>query len=190
MISWFKSLSDAKKTEMMKKARSGGKKLREVNLQKEREVLAEIHSNLQNELQPSGKRKSSANHGQQQRSRRRTESTLCEDTLKDKLAKKEDILVSTYIAVAYEDAWYPGVVQVVDSESDNFDVTFLHGTRTTGVYNWPSREDKQKVNVEYILKCGFVPEAINSGRLWKISEHEEIQSLYQQFKQIYFSNSD
>lgn len=86
----------------MKKARSEGKELREAKLQKEGDVLALL---CRIRLSQVIKWKSSANHVEQPRNRRRTESIPSEDSLKDKLAKKSDIQVNKYIAVACDDAW-------------------------------------------------------------------------------------
>ena len=189
MMQWLQNLPTPKRTEMMKLAKRGGKTLRELHLQKERNVLVEINQ-IQLQREPAKKKRKAATNDQendQVRQRRRTETDIAEATenLQKKLPRKEDIAVSQYVAVAYEDSWYPGIVLSV--KDDTSEVKFLHATRISGVYSWPSREDKQKVQAEYILKCVFLPEPVNSGRLWKIMEHAEIQEAYDEFRKIFFA---
>ncbi len=37
-----------------------------------------------------------------------------------------------------------------------------------------------------IQKIGLVPECLSSGRLWKISDHENVQKFYEKFSPVYF----
>ncbi|WAR07947.1 LOW QUALITY PROTEIN: NUP37-like protein, partial [Mya arenaria] len=57
--------------------------------------------------------------------------------------------VNDYVAIAYQDAWYPGCVEEVDETTAV--VNFMAPCRTAGMFMWPARKDAQKVNKEFIL---------------------------------------
>ncbi|KAH3708500.1 hypothetical protein DPMN_067952 [Dreissena polymorpha] len=92
-----------------------------------------------------------------------------------------------YVAIAYQDAWYPGmVVDVKDKE--HFLVTFMTPTRTLGQYKWPLREDIQTVQKKFLISVGFVPDCLNSGRLWNVKEAQTIDNIYKKYSLIYFKD--
>jgi hypothetical protein len=62
-----------------------------------------------------------------------------------------------YIAVAYQDRWYPGCVVQCKTDSTAV-VKFMAPCRQPGQFKWPSREDVQDVHIQFILKAGFIPE--------------------------------
>lgn len=55
-----------------------------------------------------------------------------------------------------------------------------------GFFCWPSREDVQCVNRKFILKSGFIPNCVNSGRMWFISEEKAIAEQYHLFSESFF----
>lgn len=71
-----------------------------------------------------------------------------------------------YIAVAYQDSWYPGIIEGPSTQS--CPVQFMAASQKEGIYFWPDRDDLQNLKIEFTLKIGLIPECLNSGRLWKI----------------------
>ena len=95
-----------------------------------------------------------------------------------------DFRLGDYVAIAYQDAWYPGCVEKV--EKDVATVNFMAPCRMAGVFTWPARKDTQEVNRTFILSCGLVPEARNSGRQWFFKEHCDLEIKYLGFKDQFF----
>ena len=90
-----------------------------------------------------------------------------------------------YVAVAYQDSWYPGcVVKSVDSDSAL--INFMTPCRKPGYYAWPSRVDQQVVRKDFVLKRGFIPQCVNSGRQWFFAENTEIKYLYDKYSKVFF----
>lgn len=71
-----------------------------------------------------------------------------------------------YIAVAYQDSWYPDIIEGTSTQSCT--VQFMAASRKEGICFWPDRDDVQNLKREFTLKIALVPECLNSGRLWKI----------------------
>ena len=189
MMNWLDNMPTERRQELLKTARKGGKALREVHLRKEKSVLTEIHREMQSAKNK--KRKNRDNHNDRQRNRQRPDVEENESDhendeahLLEKLPVNEEISVNEYVAVAYDDAWYPGMA--IKTKENGVVVKFLGCTKTPGVYQWPRRDDIQEVCPKYILRKGFVPECMNSGRMWKISEFGEIESLYSEYRKVYF----
>ena len=80
----------------------------------------------------------------------------------------------------------PETYYVTSVKNDNMLVKFMTNTRKVGCFSWPSREDIQTVDTEFVLKTGFIPECMNSGRMWHISESELIHKLFTKFRAVFF----
>ena len=53
-------------------------------------------------------------------------------------------------------------------------------------FQWPSQCDEQPVLSQFVLKKGFVPDCVNSGRQWLLSEYADIDNVFNLFKAVYF----
>jgi len=62
-------------------------------------------------------------------------------------------------------------------------------TRKRRCFSWPSREDIQTVDTEFVLKTGFIPDCMSSGRMWHISESELIDKLFTKFRAVFFKEN-
>ncbi|KAH3725875.1 hypothetical protein DPMN_051728 [Dreissena polymorpha] len=80
--------------------------------------------------------------------------------------------------------WYPGLI--TDKNGPQLVVKFMLRTRTAGTFVWPARDDVQKVLPEFFIACGVVPECVNYGRQWFISDHVKLDELFQMYKNMYF----
>ncbi|KAH3818948.1 hypothetical protein DPMN_120676 [Dreissena polymorpha] len=94
--------------------------------------------------------------------------------------------INEYVAVSYQDNWYPGMVQKVAKDLKTLTVNFLARSNNTGHFIWPNRKDEQEVNTQFILSHGFMPDSKHSGRLWFISEHADITTSYEKFSRVFF----
>jgi hypothetical protein len=179
MMEWLDGMTPEKKQDLLKTARKGGKALREAHLSKERSVLTEIHEEMSNNKKRKRKEHTKRN------SKRPDEEVIQEDHQDEDQLLGSDVHENEYVAVAYNDAWYPGIVTAV-KDTGNVVVKFLGNTKKPGVYQWPRRDDMQDVNVKFILRKGFIPECLNSGRMWGIPNFKEIDTLYCSFRSKFF----
>ena len=99
--------------------------------------------------------------------------------LLEQLPTNETIKDHDYVAVAYQDAWYPGIV-IKSKDENKFIVKFMAPARRTGCFSWPSRDDIQSCDRRFILCKGFIPKCLNSGRLWEIKETSNIEKNIQE----------
>ena len=95
------------------------------------------------------------------------------------------VSVNDYVAVAYQDSWYPGVVTSAE-EDGRYNIKFMVPSRKFGHFSWPIREDKQTVEKHFVIYARFIPNCVNSGRMWHILETESINDMYRKFSSIHF----
>ncbi|KAL4229625.1 hypothetical protein ACF0H5_010012 [Mactra antiquata] len=92
-----------------------------------------------------------------------------------------------YIAVAYQDTWYPGCV-IKTISSDKTSVSFMASCRKPGTFMWPSRKDVQIVEKKFVFKRGMLPECCNSGQQWYFTEYRTNDVLFKKYQEHYFQN--
>lgn len=105
---------------------------------------------------------------------------LCEQ-----LPVTETFLLNEYVAVAYQNTWYPGCVENTPN-NETAVVNFMSPCRMPGHFKWPQRQDKQTLKKEFVLKRRFIPECINSGRQWYFKEFKEIDGVFSKNKEVFF----
>ena len=193
-MDWMANMEESDRANIMKTARKEGKVLRDIHISNEKNVLRDIHQEMSTvNAQPKNrkKRKNSTNHDEQDRQRQREDIELDAENI-DVANDLERLLPidvhfkeNEYVAIAYQDNWYPGIVlQKLDDK--NARVKFMTPCHQKGFYKWPSRDDIQEVNVEFILKKGFEIECQSSGRQWYLACHSEIQNVYEMFSSVCF----
>jgi hypothetical protein len=193
MISWLNKMPRDELENVMKKARKGGKQLRDEHRTQEKSVMSEINADMAQIKEKGKKRKMNKVTGKVTKKQKCNEDDSLEeenfneeDQFKRDLSKNDIVKENEYIAVAYQDTWYPGIVSSVNSNRTMFVVKFMSPARKVGHFCWPAREDIQTVEKDFILKIGFVPNCLNSGRMWQIEETDEINKLFVKFKKYYF----
>ncbi|KAH3841848.1 hypothetical protein DPMN_115329, partial [Dreissena polymorpha] len=179
LMNWFDKMSSNDRSSLLKNARKEGKKLREEHISCEKNVLNEINKDMSTENQKKGRKRK---HDIAEEIENEAELINMNDDIQ--FVKNE------YVAVAYQDNWYPGIVHQVSDDSKTLTVHFLAQTKNTGHYIWPTLKDEQQVNPRFILRHGFMPECKNSGRLWFVAEHADITKAYQTFSKVFFSSPD
>ena len=125
----------------MKAACKGGRNLRKRHRQSEEDVFKEIEVDL---IKPVKKRRRIEIDDTEQQN-------YDEDTMSD-LPSITQLKDNEYVAVAYQDAWYPGcVIESVDS--DKVVVNFMVQCRKPGTYMWPSRKKINRLSENVCIKA-------------------------------------
>jgi len=172
-MSWVDEMQSENKTLLLLSARKGGRELRKEHMKSEKEVLKQISENML-----------------EQKSVKCQKRTCKSDQKNDPSGKRHkfevgSFVLNEYVAIAYQDDWYPGcIAKVIDN--DTAIVKFMTPCQKAGYFQWPSRDDKQTVKTQFVLKRNVVPDCVGSGRQYCVKEHNEIEKLYRQFHTTYF----
>lgn len=161
-------MDEKERNDLLMKARLESTALRDNHRANEREVLKRIHSNMTDEQSNKGKkRKAKAKSKDDEQSKRS----------KPSIEPIEMFALEEYVAVAYQDAWYPGcVTQIVDDNTAR--IRFMTPCRKPGFYQWPNRKDEQIVSKQFVFCKIAVPDCVNAGRQWFVGQHESISKMY------------
>ncbi|XP_045198613.2 uncharacterized protein LOC123552927 [Mercenaria mercenaria] len=194
MMHWLTEMPESDRQKLLKSARKGGKLLRQKHQDSDKNVLNEINSDilLNKKKKENKKRKADLNlknsekNGRYEYEDNETYSDTEEEArLLEILPTNQTVSENDYVAIAYQDAWYPGIVVKV-KDNENFVVKFMTPTRKPGCFSWPSREDIQIVEKGFVLSTGFIPDCMNSGRMWKIKEANSIDSVFKKYSSVFF----
>ena len=91
-----------------------------------------------------------------------------------------------YVAVAYQDNWYPGCVETVDKDDKNkARIKFMERCRQPGLFRWPSGRDVQTVLSQFIL-ASVSPTMDRSGRLYSLENAKDLDHIFQLFHSVLF----
>lgn len=192
MMDWLVDMPGDMRTELLKSARKGGKELRKKHRADEHSVLEVINAEMMMKKATSKRRKTVNDRSQHPTTGNNEHDDSESDTFSDheeeaalleQLPTNETIKDHDYVAVAYQDAWYPGIV-IKSKDENNFIVKFMAPARRTGCFSWPSRDDIQSCDRRFILCKGFIPECLNSGRLWEIKETSNIEKTFKNIKKF------
>ncbi|XP_045173195.2 uncharacterized protein LOC123534827 [Mercenaria mercenaria] len=172
IMRWICDMDSSQKTDLLTSARKGGKMLRKKHREHEKNVLTEIHGNMTQESK--GKKRKANTDGRNDNKKQKNDFEVV-----------EQLCVNEYVAIAYQDNWYPGVVEKVVDDT-TIVVKFMAPCRKNGYYQWPSRDDRQVVNKQFVLCTKFIPDCISSGRQWYVKEHNDITNVYSKFHTMFF----
>ena len=86
-----------------------------------------------------------------------------------------------FVAVAYEDAWYPG--EILNISDINLNLKFLH-PRGKGAlsFTWPIKDDTKDVDKKIVFFRNLTVEPTPGLRSWLIHEYDDVQDSYLEFK--------
>ncbi|XP_054262091.1 uncharacterized protein LOC128986031 [Macrosteles quadrilineatus] len=93
---------------------------------------------------------------------------------------KNDIVIGDWVAVVYDDLWYPGIIE--RKMDENVEITFMK--RNGKVLHWPSTPDKQTVAIHTILCKILEPPLPTSSRQFKLPS-QEFQRIDQTFNNVF-----
>jgi hypothetical protein len=79
---------------------------------------------------------------------------------------------STYVAVIYDDVWWPGLVQAVNQETNKVAIRFMC-PKPTNKFMWPSKEQIEELHLSEILcVLGSIPSLVNQRGLYGFPQDE------------------
>lgn len=86
-----------------------------------------------------------------------------------------------FVAVAYEDAWYPG--EILNISDINLNLKFLHPRRKGALsFTWPIKDDTKDVDNKFVFFRNLTVEPTPGLRSWLIHEYDDVQDSYLEFK--------
>jgi hypothetical protein len=92
--------------------------------------------------------------------------------------------VTGYIAIVYEDHWWPGYVFEKYEENEELNIRFLHPHGPPASFVFPSKPDELIVPVSLVLS--MVTPSSDIGRTYKLASTEvnHISKLLEEFKMM------
>lgn len=106
----------------------------------------------------------------------------------EQVDQRHSFVLGELVAIAFDNAWYPGNVTAVNG--DRATVNFLHPTGTSySRFKWPSTADISEVEAIFVIHSGFeLLPCDNHGRLFKMTAEilKTIQTKFSQYKERYF----
>ena len=96
-----------------------------------------------------------------------------------------DLRCGMFVAVAYEDTWYPGeILSILDS---NVKVSFLHPKKKGGLsFVWPNKQDVQMTDIKFVFFRNLTVEPTPGLRFWLIHEFDDVQDCYEKYRADFF----
>ena len=131
--------------------------------------------------------------------KRRVEVENARDTEKDEMDELEMLTaqldqlmtkdvtfkVDQWVAVAYQDHWYPGLVRKIWPGKSSIQVDFTARTTNHSQFKWPNGTDIQRVEKEFVISTDFSLEPVRRGRAWSL-ETTVIDEIYRIFRAVNF----
>jgi len=102
------------------------------------------------------------------------------------LCKEKCINVGTWVAVAYQNNWYPGeVTQILNDEL--YTVNFMKSKKVNvNAFVWPTPVDVQDVEKKFIFSSHFEIMPTSGLRFCMIPDFDDLQSMYADYIKRYF----
>ena len=105
----------------------------------------------------------------------------------DEISRPDYLVNGIWVIVAFEDTWYPGLVSHINQENKELTIKFMHLCKgSEGKFQWPTKEDKTKVDIKFVIFVPLPPVSKNNNRTFEFEGTECIQVLYEKFKERYF----
>jgi hypothetical protein len=177
LMNWISEMKPDQKNELLHNARKGGREMRKTHREEEKEVLQEISNEMILMKEKKRKGPSMTNKTNKKRSVKSHLPEIHNQSL--------EFIEGEYVIVAYQDGWYPGVVQTV-SDEDTATVKFMTPCSQQGFFKWPLRDDKQIVKRKFVIETKIVPDCVNSGRQWYLKDFRKFQEKFEVFEKLYF----
>ena len=89
--------------------------------------------------------------------------------------EEENINISSYAAVVYDDSWWIGLILEKNEEECDLTMKFLHPKGPSTFYYWPQRDDLCFISKHCVLKIIDVPTTMVSARKYSINKNDEEQ---------------
>ena len=105
--------------------------------------------------------------------------------------RREDLHLDVFtqqgkaVAVYYDHQFYVGNVLEVKEGGKVASVTFMKQVQNRNVFVWPEVEDISDVNACFVFKHDLDLTSLTNGRTWSVSDLEELDTLYQRYKDMH-----
>ena len=87
--------------------------------------------------------------------------------------------IGGWVAVAYENGWFPGHVLEADEETETYYTTFLHPCSIAGQYKHPHRADQADVRKRFIFAAQIQPPVpASGGRIFILPDNTTLAQQY------------
>ena len=94
--------------------------------------------------------------------------------------------IGDWVAVAYENGWFPGHVLRADEETETYYTNFLHPCSIAGQYKHPHRADQADVRKCFIFAAQIQPPVSTSGgRIRILPDNTTLAQQYNLFRRRY-----
>ena len=88
-----------------------------------------------------------------------------------------------WVAVGYENGWYPGYVTQANDDNDTCVVNFVHPSSLPGQFKYPGQSDTATVSNTFVFACPLKPPQPKSGgRIFVIPQADALQQQYDRFR--------
>ncbi|GFR57509.1 hypothetical protein ElyMa_000003300 [Elysia marginata] len=102
------------------------------------------------------------------------------------LPNEDDVLQKdAWIAVAYPQRWYTGLVLKESASRGTVNVDFGEPSKKLGSFKYPDGRDIQEVERCFILKTNITVSPSANLRYWVTDNSEDIEKLYRQYIKVY-----
>jgi hypothetical protein len=95
-----------------------------------------------------------------------------------------NLKVGSYVAVAFDNAWFPGQILHINTDEAVAEIMYMHPSGMNFI--WPRHEDKTTTDLKYIFATVAVESRDSLGRMWSVEDREQIQKLYVEYTKAYF----
>lgn len=159
MYAW---LDKDNKEHLWRQARVEGKAIRDERREREKSIVQLIEKQAQSDKDDKRKRKKETRGHEQ-------------------MEVEIDLGIGNWVCVAYTNGWYLGsITEKVDENTVTVD--FLETTRMAGTFKKPSRPHIETIKVEQIFTD--VSSLVSTSRLFKMTEHEEVEEKYTVYRRF------
>lgn len=87
--------------------------------------------------------------------------------------------IGDWVAVAYENGWFPGHVLEADEETETYYTNFLHPCSVAGQYKHPHRADQADVRKCFIFAAQIQPPVpASGGRIFILPDNTTLAQQY------------
>ena len=149
--------------DLWKEARLHARELRECHRMAEKRERDLLYDTACRKTETSKKRRVEANRSRDTEENELDELTMLKTQL-DQLMP-QDVIFSTeqWVAVAYQDNWYPGLVRATPPEKSWIKGDFSARKTKPSHFRWPNGKDLQPVEKEFVILTDFLLEPVRRG---------------------------
>ena len=182
---WYSGMKAEEQADLWKEARLHARDLRERHRMAEKRERDLLYDTACKKTDTSKKRRLEANCRRDIEENEMDELTVLKTQLDQLMPQDAVFRTDQWVAVAYQDNWYPGLVRGTSSKQSWIQVNFSARTTKPSHFRWPDGKDLQKVEKEFVIFTDFSLEPVRRGRTWTL-ETAVIDEIYNIFRRVNF----